>query len=271
MRVLVIFLALLVLSGCASHDRGNLSDAMESSASGGAGRGYAGGRDDDSDSSNIGSDVVNGIFSGIINSIMQSDDSEAESTSYKASETADYEDREFTLQIPFDVSYLVPLNGAMEGITRFTLTPLAAEDERNFLGLYVGGGGVEFKPGSLPDSAVEDAWILEIGLSYRRYLNDPHVFLSPYLTANLGWQPLFWQYRNPIDTGDETINGDVLHGVTGYAGFGVALWRRQFISAFAEAGFGGTGYVDRTGEGFHNDVFDAFGYFLVKGGVTLKF
>lgn len=133
------------------------------------------------------------------------------------------------------------------------------------------GGAVQFRPDSLPNRALDDSYILEVGLGYRRYFNDPHVFLSPYLAANVGWQPLFWDYRNPIVVDNDTIDRDVLHGVTGYAGAGVALWRRHWISAFGEAGFGGTAYVTTTGEGFHNDVFKNFGYFCVKLGVTANF
>jgi hypothetical protein len=188
-----------------------------------------------------------------------------------ASGPVDYEDRSFHWQLPMDASYLKPLNGDIVSISRFTITPVSGESKRNFIGMYLGGGPVELKRNSLPDRAVDDAWIMEIGLSYRHYFNDPHAFLSPYVSASAGWQPLLWEYRDPIFVDDGTVTGDYLHGITGYAGFGVAVWRNNFFSVFGEAGFGGTVFVNTTGEGFHNDVFDDFGYFAVTAGITFKF
>ena len=79
-----------------------------------------------------------------------------------------YDKTEYNWQALADVSYATPFNGDIQGITHFTLTPLSVEDERNFLGLYVGGAIVDLKPGSLPDLGVDRTWMLEAGLTYRR-------------------------------------------------------------------------------------------------------
>ncbi|HLP75292.1 MAG TPA: hypothetical protein VK327_00100 [Candidatus Paceibacterota bacterium] len=262
MRVLAssITVAAIIFAGCSVHEstRGNLSDAMEASASGGGGS-----RSDARDSSSsVGSEIIGSVLNGMVSSAADSGG---------ASGMVDYESREFDWQIPIDAAYLRPLNGDIESIYRFTVTPVAVENKRNFFGVYLGGGGVGFKRDSLADRATDDAFALEIGLTYRRYLNDPHAFLSPYVVASAGWQPLFWHYRNAVVSGDETVTDDLLHGVTGYAGAGVAIWRRHALSLFGEAGFGGTVFVNTTGQGFHNDVFDDFGYFAVKAGLAVKF
>jgi len=178
---------------------------------------------------------------------------------------------EFTLQIPMDVSYSVPFNGEFRSITRFTLTPLCLETDRGSLGLFISGDMVDLKPGTLAADAIENAWMMELGIAGRLYLNPAHAFISPYFSANLAGQVLYWHYRNPVFVDGDEINSDSLPGVGGYAGFGVALNRNSHLSFFGEAGFGGTVFTDLTGQGFGNDVFHNFGYFSVKAGLCIKF
>jgi hypothetical protein len=254
-------LLLLFLSGCVQlHDyeepprRGvALSEAMKASASG-------------SKESLHGSSVPE-----------PNSTEDSETARLSVSETAadmamvEYDKKEYRWQVLADTAYLVPLNGEIEGFFRYTLTPLAFECERHFLGLYVGGGSLDFKSGSLPDEAAKNPWMLETGFAYRYHLNGPHVLFSPYLTAGLGAQLFGWDYRQAVIVDGDTIDSDSLSGVTGYAGLGVAVWRRSPVSLFGEAGFGGTIFRSDTGEGFHNDVFNDFGYFSVKAGLAFKF
>jgi hypothetical protein len=181
------------------------------------------------------------------------------------------EERRFALQIPMDVAYSVPFNGEIESLTRFTLTPLCIENERNCFGFFVGGDLVEWESGSLPDRAVKNAWMFELGLAYRRYLNPPHAFFSPYLTVSAAVQALYWDYRNPVYVDGDRVDSDSLNGFGGYAGFGVVCKRNSHLNFFAEAGVGGTTFVSETVEGFHNDVISDFGYFTVKAGLSIKF
>jgi hypothetical protein len=267
MRVLALPFVLLPLCGClVVPDFGNHSDrdvplsrAMEASA--------AGSREAVPDPGESGG---NGFALMPFGGGSSGDSGEANATG-ESSGMVDYDSREFFWQIPADVSWVVPLNGDWSTITRFSLTPFSVEDKRNFFGWYVGGGGVEFEEGSLPDAAVENAFFLETGFAYRRYFNDPHALVSPYATAAIAWQTLFWEYRSPVFTPEERITSDLLHGMTGYAAVGAAVWRRHWISAYAEVGLGGTMFVQKTGEGFENDVFDEFGYVSFKAGLTLKF
>ena len=183
----------------------------------------------------------------------------------------DYGDHDYPLQMLLDVAYVVPLNGDIQSLTRFTLTPFTIENNHNFLGLYVAGDIVELQPGSLPDRAVNNSWMLESGISYRYYFTPAHTFFSPYLSANVGYQLLRWDYRNAIIVNGDTITSDSLDAVGGYAGLGIAIKRNSHLSFFGEAGFGGTVFVGDTYQGFYNDVFSDFGYFTVKVGLSLKF
>jgi hypothetical protein len=180
-------------------------------------------------------------------------------------------ERKLAFQIPMDVAYSVPFNGEIASLTRFTLTPLCIEGERNSFGFFVAGDLVDFESGSLPDRATKNAWMLELGLAYRRYFNLPHAFISPYLSANAAVQALCWGYRNPVYVDGHWVDSDSLGGFGGYVGFGVACKRNSHLNFFAEAGVGGTTFVGETVEGFHNDVFSDFGYFSVKAGLCIKF
>ena len=180
-----------------------------------------------------------------------------------------YENRDYLLQMPVDVAYAVPLNGEIQSLTRFT--PVAFEDEHNFAGLFVAGDIVKLQPGSLPDRAVNNAWMLESGVGYRYYFTPAHTLLSPYVSANAAYQLLNWDYRNAVIANGDTITSDSLDAVGAYVGLGLAIKRNSHLSVFGEAVFGGTVFVGKTYQGFHNDVFSDFGYFTVRAGLSLKF
>ena len=264
MKGFVLCFLLVGLSGCiiipaehgTEHSRGvPLSEAMEASASGSK---------EPLDGS--GSSESLGVVFAVV-----PDDSEGDSGGSGGGALVDYGDTEYRWQVPLDVSYRVPFNGQIEAITMFTVTPFAVEDKRNFFGFYLGGGIVDLESGSLPERAIKDTWTLETGVTYRRYFNDPHVFFSPYFTASVSGQFLVWEYRNAIVVDGDTVGTDNLAGAGGYAGFGVALQRKKWLNLFAEAGFGGIVFVGETGQSFSNDVFNDFGYFSVKAGLTFKF
>ena len=250
----------LALTGCLSGygDHGSsgvsLSQAMHASASGSTeplhGSGSTAGTYPAMDT-----DVGVSFFSGSAN----------------AATAASQEDTSFDVQIPADVTYAVPFNGEIQSLTRFTLTPVCVENDRESFGLFLGGDVVDLKSDSLPASAIDNTWMLEAGVSYRLYFNRAHAFISPYFSASLAYQELFWDYRNPVFIGGQTIQSDALEGAGGYAGLGIALNRNGHLSCYGEAGFGGTAFVDQTAQGFDNDVFHNFGYFSVKVGLCLKF
>lgn len=256
LRTLCCTLALpLLLTGCFTtgdrESRGvKLSEAMDSAAKGDSRDLGGSSPDDDSSDDHGGGGSVTGMGGWV---------------------GATYDDRDFGWQMPFDVTYSIPFSSDFRSMTHYRLTPIAFEDEYNFFGLYIGGGTVELAPNSLPELGTKDQWLLEAGLTYRRYLNSPRQGVSPYFAANLGFQCLGWEYRNPIVAGNDTITRDYLGGMNGSAGFGISTMRDRPLSFFAEVDVGGGGFDSTTGEGFSNDVFDAYGFFSFKVGLTLKF
>jgi hypothetical protein len=242
-----------------SRSRGvSLSQAMQSSASGSRESLHgSGSRDTHS------RDTYSSVDTSADVAVTTGSGSGAAATSGKAEELA--------LQIPMDVAYSIPFNGEFESITRFTLTPLCFENDRYSLGLFISGDIMDLKAGTLAASAIDNTWMLELGIAGRLYLNRAHAFISPYFSANLACQALFWDYRNPVFVDGEEVRSDALPALGGYAGFGVAFNRNSHLSFFGEAGFGGTVFVTQTGQGFDNDVFHDFGYFSVKAGLCIKF
>lgn len=249
----------LALNGCftlpdSDSSRGvKLSDAMNSSASGD--HRDLGGIHSDDNSSSPGVDLTilggasgGGDISGVT-----------------------YDKNEYSLQIPFDVSYAQPINSDFQGLTHFTLTPLAFEDEENMFGLYIGGAKVDLKSGSLPDRAVDRTWMLETGLTYRRYLNSSRPAFSPYFTASVGYALLSWSYRNQIFAGGDAYQSDSLNAAEGSLAFGISTRRDKHLSLYGEVGIGGMAFTDVTNHGFDNDVFHAFGFVSFKAGLTVKF
>ena len=127
------------------------------------------------------------------------------------------------------------------------------------------------EPGSLPDSAVDRSWMLESGLTYRRYLNSSRPAISPYISANVGYLLLNWSYHNQIYACGDAIQSDSLNGAEGSVAFGLSTRRDSRVSFYGEVGVGGTAFADTTNRGFINDVFHDFGFLSFKAGVSVKF
>lgn len=182
-----------------------------------------------------------------------------------------YDRRSYGWQIQLDAAYSIPFSGDIAGITWFSIAPFCIETESESWGLFLGGGTVDLKAGSLPERAVRDTWTGAAGLVYRRYLTGAHTFVSPYVTASVAYQLLHWRYRNPVVVDSDTVRSDGLHGLGGNVGFGITITRKTNLSIFGEVGIGGTAFLGNSFEGFSNDVFDNYGCFSVKAGMSVKF
>ncbi len=240
----------LLLPGCfIPGDRGaKLGDAMKASAQGN--------HHDIGGGSNpgplVGSDVV------------------VEGSAGAASTVSD-KNQDSNFELLTDVSYERSLNGPINSITHFTLTPGVYEGQHDFVGLYLGGGIVDLKSDSLANQAIQDAWTLDGGVTVRHYFSPPWTVLCPYVGCSIGGILLRWDYRKPVVAGGETIEVDSLEGVEGSASLGLSTQRDCRLSAFAEVGVGGILFYDTTIQGFENDVFDNYGYVFAKAGICLKF
>ena len=182
-----------------------------------------------------------------------------------------YDKTDYDWEMLADVSYALPIKSQFESITRFTLTPIAIEDERNLFGFYIGGADFRLKSGSLADRATDRTWMLDAGLTYRYYFNHSRTALSPYVTASAGFNWFNWSYRNAVISDGEIFHSDSLYGAEGALAIGISTRRDYRVSAFAEAGIGGTVFAPVTVNGFDNDVFRNFGSVSFKAGLAVKF
>ncbi len=183
-----------------------------------------------------------------------------------------YEELQCPWHFPIDAEYVVPLQGDIRSITRFSLTPLSMEGERAFFGFYFNGGTVKMEPNTLPAAATSSGWTIGCGASFRYYFITPDKAVNPYLTTRIGWMGLNWDYRNPVFLGGGgAISSDRLNALDSYVGIGIACFRNQPFTLFLEAGFGGTFFASETSEGFRNDVFADHGSVSVKAGLSVKF
>jgi hypothetical protein len=244
----------IILSGERSSRGTNLSEAMESSAQGGG-------------------EPLSGSGSGSYSDVGVAADEDTTTSIIAGGDvtTVQYDKRDYVWQLPVDVAYSMPFSGDIRALTHFTISPLSFESEENLLEVYVGGATVAYVSGSLPDRATKSPWMFESGLTFRHYLNHSRTALSPYIAARVGYELLNWTYRNAIVADGDTIRGDSLDGVEGYVGFGVSTRRDYRLSAFGEAGVGGTAFACTSWQGFDNDVFASFGYVSIKVGMSLKF
>ena len=272
-KIVALFAGLFLLNGCLIEgedyqtigggtkvEGASLSDAMKASGSGGGDIGGSSGSssgttvwmDNDSDSGGGG---VGEPYYGKGPPVW----------------AVQYDDRKYHWQVPVSVSYAVPFHGPIESLTRFSLTPVSLENEHHYLGLAFGGDLVDFRPGSLPATAIDRDWMFEMNLDYRYYLLSSRHPVDPYLATGIGLQALYWHYRNPVIIGGQVVHSDELNGGNGYLGLGVVFRRNQRISFFAEADFGGMLFDTQTVKGLHNDVITDFGYFNARAGLTIKF
>ncbi len=264
----IVILSLLT-SGCFSSGQSKnakLSDVMKSSAA------------NDQRDVGSGSPRKSGSDSGFSIGFTEGSSSSGSKSTVATTDAkpSDYKDTDkldldYYWQVPVDVTYSVPFSGDIKWITHFTVSPVAAEGEHSFLGLYVGGADVEFKSESLADKSLDDPWMLETGLAYRYYLNHNRTAISPYLAGRFGAQVMFFDYRNPVNYDGRLIRSDWLGSFDLYAGFGVSTIRNARLSFFGEIGVGGNAFWNETYEGFENDVFGNYWFFSIKAGLSLKF
>jgi len=86
-----------------------------------------------------------------------------------------------------NVEFRRPLNGDYDFVTEVTLSGEMELDQYNSAGLLIGGGVVELKSGSFADTIARQPFIGEVGVFGRHYFTPSHVFLRPYVTADINW------------------------------------------------------------------------------------
>lgn len=174
------------------------------------------------------------------------------------------------IAVELSAEQIVPFENYIRSISRVAVQ-LGGENEFNYLGISFGLGTVAFRDHSLPDLAVSEAWIADLGVNYRRYLTAPHTFLRPYAATGFYAQGMHWRYRTAVNVGGDIIKSDGIGGGGGYVGGGLTLKAVDVLNFFAEARIGETIFASETSEGFRNNVLDNFGYYSFTVGASLKF
>jgi len=165
---------------------------------------------------------------------------------------------------------IVPFENYIRSINRLALN-FGGEQELNYFSFSLGFGLVEFRDRSLPDLAVTDAWIADLGVNYRRYFSEPHTFVRPYAAVGLYAQGMHWHYRTAVNVGGDIIKSDGIGGGGGYVGFGTIFKTGDVLNIFGEVRVGETIFDSQTSEGFRNNVLDNFGYYSLTVGLSLRF
>jgi hypothetical protein len=173
--------------------------------------------------------------------------------------------------VSFAIEELLPIANDIRHITRFEIVPVALQDEESYVGVFIGGGDVQFRSSSFPEAAITDTWFLDVGIMGRHYFTPPKTFFSPYFTGGIFGQVMFWDYRTPLNVNGEIVQTDSLYGGGGFVGFGVAIARKETLGIFVETRLGFSLYDDASMRGFYNDVLEGYGYVSFRAGVSVKF
>lgn len=84
-------------------------------------------------------------------------------------------------------------------------------------------------------------------------------YFSPYLLGRVGGFIMFWEFRNPLTSGDDTIHSDSLGGLILGTGAGMDLIRGERFRLGAAVIPEWYIYGDQTSQGFTNDFFGSQG------------
>ena len=108
-------------------------------------------------------------------------------------------------------------------------------------------------------SIKESPLALNAALEGRYYFFKELDIFSPYLLARLGGFILFWEFENPLTSGDETISSDSLGGLILGSGVGIDFYRGDSFSLGAVVMPEWFLFGDQTSQGFTNDFFSSQG------------
>jgi hypothetical protein len=107
---------------------------------------------------------------------------------------------------------------------------------------------------------------------YRRFLNGPDSFVSPYLSAGANLQAQVSSYRNSAMAAPESLTSSSLWGMDSYTGLGLALARTNRLSIFGEADIGRSTFLPQNNQQpLNSEILGNIGYLGVKAGLNLKF
>jgi hypothetical protein len=139
---------------------------------------------------------------------------------------------------------------------------------------FLGFGSARIKPESELYSSIENGVTLfNAGISMKYFLTPPKTFMGIYLLGGVGYERMFWSYKNPVEIEGETqkLYSDDLEGIDLFIGAGVNLFQTETLLFGVEVVPNLTLWEVETYEGFENDMFKAMGSVKYKAVMTIKF
>ena len=138
--------------------------------------------------------------------------------------------------------------------------------------LYLGLEAYDFKAESDFSLGAKNDFGILLGVSQRVYLNDKHVFISPYVGGGLGFGTLTWEYKNAVmDIDGSNVERDSLNFLQGEMFAGLEVSRSKNMGVYGQIGGVMRGYSTETQHGFINDVLDANAGYKIMVGVTINY
>lgn len=141
-------------------------------------------------------------------------------------------------------------------------------DASDHWGVYLTAGFnvLKLNPDHNVSDSIEDKPLaLNAAVEGRYYLIKDMKFFSPYILGRIGGFIFFWEFKNPLVSGSDTIYNDSLGGFLLGGGAGVDLYRGDIFSISASVIPEWYVFGEQTSQGFTNDYFGSQGF--VRWGV----
>ncbi|MFO1476860.1 MAG: hypothetical protein U1F98_09440 [Verrucomicrobiota bacterium] len=169
-----------------------------------------------------------------------------------------------------DAQYRRAIGGSLAGLVEFSFTPQVTVGPCGVVGMVLGFGPCQLRPGSSADSMLTQPAFGEIGLFGKQYFCAAGRLVRPYFLAGLSWARLAWDYKTPMPTEWGPVEMDRVDGVDLYSGLGLSATFRRRWEFFGEISGGGLGLPSTTTMGLVSP-FSSFAYVGAKAGFSLEF
>jgi hypothetical protein len=196
-----------------------------------------------------------------------------ESTNTPSATTADLRPAETTprgVTFDFTIEHRCMLDSDYDWYNEGALRIGILVDRYNAFGLLAGYGQYRLKTGSHANTIATDPKILQWGIFGRHSFTPVYTVFQPYVTADMRFSWMGWNYRTPVTVGSRTVDSDTMVTAELSVGAGIAL-HLPHTTVFAEIDCGGFGTRDETDSGVQNNFFSDAGYIGVKAGLSINF
>jgi len=145
-------------------------------------------------------------------------------------------------------------------------------NERSAIGLRLVYGSYHVAVSGIAGEAMVEPTSLGIDGYAKIYTTDKVLFIEPYLFLSIGAGSMSWDYRQPIvDSGGYSFSGDSIRYTEFRFGVGGDIVKFEAGSVSLYAAAISRLYVERTHEGFNNDLFGDRTDLVWGAGLNLRF